>query len=98
MRKKWGSGGMRKLGEREPKGYKEKNCQERCQETGGRGWGAKPFSSFPQGYVSPKPNPLEGGGSGLGKTHWLVLRLSVITRPAKEWGSNPEKSWLKKCG
>lgn len=24
---KLGSGGMRKLGEREPKGYKEKNCQ-----------------------------------------------------------------------
>lgn len=30
--------------------------------------------------------------------HWLVLRLSVMMRPARAWGSNPEKSWLKNRG
>lgn len=58
-----GSGGMRKLGEREPKGYKEKGSQQRCQETG-RGGGAQPFSSLPRGMSPANPSLCRSRGKG----------------------------------
>lgn len=58
---------------------------------------AKPFSS-PWDMSPANPSLCKVRGRGPEMTHWLVLRLSVTMRPAREWGSNPEKSWLKKCG
>lgn len=51
-----GSAGMRKLGEREPKGYKEENCQQRCQKAGGRGGEQHHSPPSPRGMSPPNPS------------------------------------------
>lgn len=85
-----------KLGKGNPKGGGERLCQQRFLEKRGR---QTPFSSPAPGACLPQTQILcgvEDGGPGM--AHWLVLRLSVTMRPARAWGSNPEKSWLKKRG
>ena len=76
-----------------PKGPRGKPAGRDSQKTER---GQKPFSSPNPRYVSCKAKAFVGAGRGPWEAHWLVLRLSVTMRPARAWGSNPEKSWLKK--
>lgn len=93
--KKLESGHMGKLGELEPKGGKN-SANRHSQKMVQRG---KTHSSpLSLRHLPSKPKSALGWREGHGMAHGLVLRLSVIMRPARAWGSNPEKSWLKNRG
>lgn len=88
MRKIVGSEGIRTLA-KEPKGQTAGKTFCLTRGTRRKWWQEEKVLSSPTQMAPPSQPKM---------AHWLVLRLSVMMRPARAWGSNPEKSWLKNRG